>query len=137
MNLPPPRYQVIICADRGQAFGGDHVPGGAEAGGPADLRQKPGHVLLGPAGGLAHRLRGNPAERRDAGCHRRGQALRAQHGDRVRDDVGDQVGLGRFGQVVSERDPDAVAGRRDPDHDQARFGNEAEQVRDERQQGRG
>ena len=27
-------------------------------------------MLPGPAGGVAHRLRGNPAKRHDAGCHR-------------------------------------------------------------------
>ncbi len=66
MNLPPPRYRVIILADRGQSLGGDHVPRGANARGPADRREQLGDVPLGPAGGLAHRFRGDAADRRDA-----------------------------------------------------------------------
>jgi hypothetical protein len=49
----------------------------------------------------------------------------------VRGEVGDQVRLGRIGQVVAERELDAVAGRHDPDHDEARLGDEAEQMGDE------
>ncbi len=53
-------------AHRGQSLGGDHVPRGADARGPADLGQQLGGVLLGPASGLAHRFRGDAADRRDA-----------------------------------------------------------------------
>ena len=55
----------------------------------------------------------------------------------MRGDLGDQFRLGRVGQVIAERYPDTVAGRRDPDHEQARLGDEAEQMRDEPQQGGG
>ena len=97
------------------------------------------HVDPGLPGRVPHFVRDRGHQRLGtvADRHRRGQPLRAQDGDRVRGEIGDQVGLGRIGQVVAERDPDAVAGRRDPDHDEARLGDEAEQMRDEREQGGG
>ena len=52
----------------------------------------------------------------------------------MRGDLGDQFRFGRVGQVVAERDPDAIAGRSDPDHDEARLGDEAGQVGDDTQQ---
>ena len=65
------------------------------------------------------------------------QLLLAQHGYGVRDDVGDQARLGRIGQVIAERDPDAVVRRRNPDHDQTGLGYETEQMRDEPEHARG
>jgi hypothetical protein len=53
--------------------------------------------------------RGNQPARTVSDRHRGGQPLGAQDADRVRGDVGDQVRLGRIGQVVAEREPDAVA----------------------------
>jgi hypothetical protein len=79
-----------------------------------------------------HQRPGTVADR-----HRSGQPLRGADADRVRCDVGGQVRVGRIGQVVAERDPDAVARRRGPDHHDAGLGHEADQVRHDREQCRG
>ena len=61
--------------------------------------------------------------------HHRGQPLRAEHADGVFGDVRGDPGTGWIGQVVAERDLDAVVRRLGPEHDQAGLRHEAEQVR--------
>ena len=81
----------------------------------------------GPLRRVPHRVR-----RR---CHQRlgtlsdgdrgGQLLGADDAGRVCGEVRPM----RVGQVIPERDPDAVARGREPDHDDAGLGHEAEQMR--------
>jgi hypothetical protein len=59
-----------------------------------------------------------------------GQVLAGEHAHDVRGDLGGKTGVGRVGQVVADRDLDPVARRPGAEHDQARLGYEAEQVRD-------
>ena len=93
--------------------------------------------------GARQRLPDGVRDRRDerlgavSDGHRRVQPLRADDGRGVRGEVGGGAEAGRVGQVVPERDPDAVPGRRGPDHHDAGLRDEAEQVRDDREERRG
>jgi hypothetical protein len=66
--------------------------------------------------------------------HGRGQPQRPEDAGGVRGDVRGHGGVGWIGQVIPERDLDAITRRRRADHDKACVRHEPEQVRHDRQQ---
>ena len=114
------------------------VPIGAKVGPVASVldAQDVQHVDPGRPGRgtqcVRHRVDQRPGTVADR--HQRGQPLRTDHADGVRGDVRRDPRTGRIGQVVAERDLDAVVRSLGPDHDQAGLRHEAEQARHDREQ---
>ena len=92
-------------------------------------------LQVGPGDRLADRVSDGGDQRAGAVADDdgHGELLAGQDRDGVRGDARRRLAVGWVGQVVPERDVDAVTGAAGPDDHEAVVGDEAEQVRDDGQ----